>query len=183
MGLDLARFSAIARAPTSPPTIVVAARLVPIKGVDVLIDAALQLRSGARILIAGDGPARAQLEARAARAPVTFLGQVDTIARDRLLGTASVVVVPSRMLPTGRSEGTPMIALEALAAGVPLVASEVGGLRALAPAAHLVQPEDPRALATAIDHILATPPRAADLRAAVDHLGWEHVAPRLVRSE
>ena len=183
MGLDLARFSAIARAPTNPPTIVVAARLVPIKGVDVLIDAATQLRSDARIVIAGDGPARAELEARAARAPVTFLGQVDTLARDRLLGTASVVVVPSRMLPTGRGEGTPMIALEALAAGVPLVASEVGGLRALAPAAHLVQPEDPRALARAIDRILATPPRATDLQAAVDHLGWERIAPRLVRSE
>jgi glycosyltransferase involved in cell wall biosynthesis len=114
---------------------------------------------------------------------VTFVGQVDTIARDRLLASASLVVVPSRVTSTGRSEGTPMIALEALAAGVPLVASEVGGLRDLAPAARLVRPEDPRALATAIDQVLASPPRAADLRQAVDHLAWDRVAQRLVRSE
>jgi glycosyltransferase involved in cell wall biosynthesis len=183
MGLDLARFSAIARTPTDPPTIVVAARLVPIKGVDVMIDAAARLRSAARVVIAGDGPARAELEHRARATGVTFLGQVDTSARDRLLGTASIVVVPSRITRAGRSEGTPMIALEALAAGVPVIATEVGGLRALAPAAHLVEPEDPGALASAIDQILSSPPRPADLRAAVDHLAWERIAPRLLRSD
>lgn len=183
MGLDVARFSAIARTPTDPPTIVVAARLVPVKGIDVLIDAASRLRSRARILVAGDGPARGELEQRARTAPVTFLGQVDTSARDRLLGTASVVVVPSRITSAGRSEGTPMIALEALAAGVPLVASEVGGLRELAPAAHLVAPEDPAALATAIDHVLTAPPSASALRASVTHLAWDRVAPRLVRTQ
>ena len=182
MGLDVARFSAIARAPTDPPTIVVAARLVPVKGIDILIDAAAQLRSRARVLIAGDGPARAELERRARTAPVTFLGQIDTTARDRLLGTASVVVVPSRITQTGRTEGTPMIALEALAAGVPLVASGVGGLRDLAPAAHLVAPEDPRALAIAIDDVLSAPPAPADLKAAVTHLAWDRIAPRLVRN-
>ncbi|MBL0216893.1 MAG: glycosyltransferase family 4 protein [Myxococcales bacterium] len=182
MGLDLGRFSAIAHEPTDPPTVVVAARLVPVKGVDVMIDAAAQLRSTVRVVIAGDGPARAELEHRARRSSITFLGQIDTTARDRLLGTASIVVVPSRVTATGRSEGTPMIALEALAAGVPLIASEVGGLRALAPAAHLVRPEDPAALARAIDHLLAAPPRPADLQAAVDHLGWDRIAHRLVRS-
>lgn len=183
MGLDLARFSAIARAPTDPPTIVVAARLVPIKGVDVMIDAVARLHSTARVVIAGDGPARAELELRARSTGVTFLGQVDTVARDRLLGTASIVVVPSRITPGGRSEGTPMIALEALAAGVPVIATEVGGLRALAPAAHLVEPEDPGALAAAIDHVLSAPPRRADLQAAVSHLAWERIAPRLLRSD
>lgn len=187
MGLDIDRFAQLVHAPTTPPTIVVAARLVPVKGIDVLIDAAARIRSDVRILIAGDGPARAELE-RAARglnsaSRVTFLGQVDTITRDRLLSAASVVVVPSRVTPSGRTEGTPMIALEALAAGVPLVASEVGGLRNLAPAARLVRPEDPRALATAIDQVLASPPRPADLRQAVDHLAWDRVAERLVRSE
>ena len=186
MGIDIARFAAIERAPTTPPTIAVAARLVPVKGIDVLVAASARLRSRARIVIAGDGPAREELERRAARireveqrADVQFLGSVDTTERDRLLGRASVVVVPSRVLPNGRSEGMPMIALEALAAGVPVVASEVGGLRELAPAARLVRPDDPGALAAAIDAVIAAPPPAAVLKAAVDHLTWERVAHRL----
>ncbi|MBL9017436.1 MAG: glycosyltransferase [Myxococcales bacterium] len=186
MGLDVARFAAIERAPTTPPTIAVAARLVPVKGIDVLLAAAARLRRETRIVIAGDGPARDELERRAARirelarrADVQFLGSVDTTERDRLLGRASVVVVPSRVLPGGRTEGMPMIALEALAAGVPVVASEVGGLRELAPAARLVRPEDPGALAAAIDAVIAAPPPAAVLKAAVDHLAWERVALRL----
>jgi len=53
-----------------------------------------------------------------------------------------------------------MIALEALAAGVPVVASAVGGLSGLAPAAVLVRPDQPRALAAAIDQTLSEPPDA-----------------------
>ena len=53
-------------------------------------------------------------------------------------------------MPGGRTEGTPMIALEALAAGVPVVASAVGGLRELAQI-QLVPPDDPHALAMAIN--------------------------------
>lgn len=177
MGVDAAHFAGLGRAPTDPPTIVVAARLVPLKGVDVALEAFARLRTGARLVIAGDGPERAQLERRGG---ATFLGQVDTAARDRLLRTASLVVVPSRVLPTGRTEGTPLIALEALAAGVPVVASAVGGLRALAPAAALVPPDDPLALAHAIDRALAAPVPASLLQDAVAGLDWSHVAPRLV---
>jgi D-inositol-3-phosphate glycosyltransferase len=68
------------------------------------------------------------------------------------LRTAAVVVVPSIEL-AGRSEGTPLAAIEALAAGVPVIASATGGLRDL-PVAH-VPPGDPRALAAAIDQALA----------------------------
>lgn len=181
MGLDLARFRSIGRAPSDPPTIVIASRLVPIKGIDVAIDALAHVRARAHLVIAGDGPERALLEARSS-SRVSFLGLVGTTARDQLLRTASVVVVPSRVTPTGRTEGMPLIALEALAAGVPVIASAVGGLRDLAPAAHLVAPNNPHALASAIDRILAAPPDAAALRTAVAHLDWEAVAPRLVRS-
>ncbi len=180
MGLDLARFTALAPEPTSPPTILVAARLVPIKGVDVAIEAMREVRTPAHLVIAGDGPERSSLEARGAH--VTFLGGVDAAHRDRLLGAASLVLVPSRITARGRSEGTPMIALEALAAGVPVVASAVGGLRALAPVVRLVPPDDPTRLAAAIDRILAAPPSRSELRTAVSHLDWAQVAPRLVRT-
>jgi glycosyltransferase involved in cell wall biosynthesis len=176
MGIDVDHFAALGRAPTTPSTILVVARLVPIKGVDVAIAAAAKLR--ARLVIAGDGPERARLE-RNAPANVTFLGTVDAAQRDQLLRTASVVVVPSRVLPNGRTEGMPMIALEALAAGVPVVASAVGGLASLH-AATRVRPDDPFALAAAIDRVLASPPRESDLRASVASLAWPRVAHRLL---
>lgn len=173
MGVDLARFAAIARAPRNHLLIV--SRLVPIKGIDVAIRAAHIL--GAELWIAGDGPDRAALERIGG---ARFLGAADPAARDALLSTAAAVLVPSRVLPNGRSEGTPMIALEALAAGVPVVASAVGGLRALAPAARLVPPDDPAQLAAAIAATLAAPPPPAELRAAVAHLDWVKVANRLL---
>lgn len=180
MGIDVARFAAIARTPTSPPTIFVAARLVPVKGVDVAIEAFGRLATRARLVIAGDGPMRAALAARAGGA-VTFLGQIDADERDRWLGRASVVVVPSRVMAGGRTEGSPMIALEALASGVPVVASRVGGLAELE--VHHVPPDDPAALAAAIDRTLASAPDPGTLRRAVAHLDWRTIAPRLVRSD
>jgi glycosyltransferase involved in cell wall biosynthesis len=181
MGIDLARFAALDRAPTDPPIVLVAARLVPIKGVDVAIAAMPHVAHPAHLVIAGDGPERARLIRSAPRdARVRMLGQVTTERRDDLLRTASVVVIPSRVLPSGRTEGTPTIALEALAAGVPVIASAVGGLCEL-PAVHLVPPGDPRALAAAIDHVLAHPPAPDALRKSVASLDWREVAPRLIR--
>ncbi|MGE0545988.1 MAG: glycosyltransferase family 4 protein [Kofleriaceae bacterium] len=181
MGLDVSRFTALDPAPTTPPTILIATRLVELKGVDVAIDALGYLGHRARMVIAGDGPTRATLEARA-HGRACFVGVVDADHRDRLLSDASVVVVPSRVSRNGRTEGMPMIALEALAAGVPVVASAVGGLPELAPAVRLVPPDDARSLASAIDHVLADPPARHQLRSAVAHLDWAAVAPRLVRT-
>jgi glycosyltransferase involved in cell wall biosynthesis len=182
MGVDLARFAALARGPsapsTTPPIVLVLARLVPVKGVDVAIAAMAKLRVPARLVIAGDGPDRARLVELARGAPVELVGAVDTFARDELLRAASVVAVPSRVLPNGRSEGTPLVAIEALAAGVPVVASAVGGLRELAGIA-LVPPDDPSALAAAIEATLATASPPDRLRAAVAHLDWPTVAARL----
>jgi 2-deoxystreptamine N-acetyl-D-glucosaminyltransferase/2-deoxystreptamine glucosyltransferase len=180
MGVDLARFAAVPRAPRDPPIVLVAARLVPIKGVDIAIAAMRHIAAAAELVIAGDGPERARLSALG---PARFHGEVSTDHRDALLGAASVVVVPSRIAPSGRVEGTPAIALEALAAGVPVIASSVGGLCELgARGVALVAPDDPRALASAIDRSLADPPPAAALRAGVAALDWREVAPRLLRT-
>jgi glycosyltransferase involved in cell wall biosynthesis len=173
MGIDVAHFAALERTPDN--IILALARLVPIKGIDVAIAAMQHVR--AHLVIAGDGPERAALE-RAARGAslgsVEFLGTVDTARRDQLLQRAAILIAPSRPLANGRTEGTPLVALEALAAGVPVVASRVGGLREL-PVTH-VPPNDPRALARAIESTLADPPPRANMGA----FDWATVTNRLL---
>jgi glycosyltransferase involved in cell wall biosynthesis len=187
MGVDDTRAAAIAerratRTPTDRATIVVLARLVPVKSVDTAIAAMAHVRTPATLVIAGDGPLRADLAAHAARFGdrVQLAGWLGADARDDLLARADVVVVPSA--PTGvhaRTEGTPMAALEALTAGIPLVASATGGLRELAHhGATLVTPRDPHALARAIDHAISRAPHALPRDS---RFGWRVVGEALDR--
>lgn len=138
-------------------------RLSPVKGADVAIDSMALVRDhDAQLVFVGDGPDRAALEARAAAlglaSRVRFTGMLPSASR--LLPAFDALVLSSR------NEGTPMILLEAVHAGVPIVASEVGGVPALlGNNALLVPPEDPPALAAAIDQVLADP-AAARVRAA-----------------
>ncbi len=184
MGLDVARFAAISERAGSR-TIAVIARLVPIKGVDVAIDAMRELGPDAQLVIAGGGPLRDVLAQQIAASPVasriSLLGELEPDARDRLLARADVVVVPSRTLASGREEGMPMVALEALAAGRPVVASRVGGLVELAPHVALVAPDDPAALARATARALDEPADARSLRSRVSHLAWSEVAQRMLQ--
>lgn len=94
------------------------ARLSVEKGVDVLLRAA-ELLPNMRFIIAGDGPDRADLE-RIAPSNVRFLGRIADIRN--VLAEADVIAIPSRL------EGQGIVALEAMAAGVSIVASRVGGL-------------------------------------------------------
>jgi len=156
--------------------VIVVARLVPVKGVDVAIRALQATRTNVRMTIAGDGPERAALEELARHdARVRFIGAVDSGGLDDLLREADALVLPSRVLPNGRSEGTPMIASEALAAGVPVIASAVGGLGDLG-GITLVRPDDPRALGAAIDRVMLEP----QIPSANVALDWKSVAARLL---
>jgi len=187
MGIDRARFAAVAasrlgRPRGAPATVAVLARLVPIKGVAIAIDALAHLRTPARLIVAGDGPLRADLAARAAavRAPVELVGPLGPGDRDALLARADAVVVPSVATAGGRTEGMPLVALEALAGGVPLVAAATGGLADLpSDAAWSFAPGDPVALAAALDLALAAgapPPGAARVAADLD---WTRIGARL----
>lgn len=171
MGVDLAHFAAIGRAPATPPIVLFVGRLVPIKGVDTLIEAMAHLPRDWRLVIAGDGPERRALEARARKTNAMFVGAASTGQRDRLLREASVVAVPSRTI-AGRTEGCPTIAIEALASGVPVVAT-VGR------ASEIVRPDDPVGLARGIERAFGRTNTAALVR----DLDWRDVAQRLLRSE
>jgi len=183
MGVDVEWSERTAPAPTARPRLLVLARLVPIKGVDVLLRALDHVATPLDVIIAGDGPARAALTSLATAAPprhhVTLVGELRADARDAELARATLVVIPSRPLPDGRAEGQPLVALEALAAGVPLVVTRTGGLAALVPPVVTVAPDDPRALAAGITASLAAPAPAAALTAAARAHAWAVVEPRL----
>jgi glycosyltransferase involved in cell wall biosynthesis len=180
--------------PVGAPLIAFIGRLVPIKGVRHLIDACARI-GRCQLVIGGDGPERGALERQGQglvdRHPglkVRFAGEVAGAGKDALLAAADVLVVPSVNLDGGRTEGMPVTALEALAAGVPLVASDVGGVRSTIGerAARLVTPGDALALAAALSETLGDwPATAARVRAgrtiAADY-DWNRVGERLVAS-
>lgn len=122
----------------------VVSRLAPEKGVDVAIDACRL--AGMALVVAGDGPQRASLRARAGDSAVTFVGRVGEDELARLRAGAAVALVPSRS-----AETFGMAAAEAMAAGVPVICSRVGALSELvAEPQGLVPAGDPMALATAM---------------------------------
>jgi glycosyltransferase involved in cell wall biosynthesis len=120
----------------------VASRLAPEKGIDTAVEAAALADIPLRV--AGEGPAAAKLEALAAEvgAPVTFLGRLDRASLRRELAGAAMLVMPSRF-----HEFAGYSLLEAMAAGVPVIASRLGALPEIAGPARCVTANDPHALA------------------------------------
>jgi hypothetical protein len=141
------------------PTVLAVGRLVPVKGFDLLVRAVGRLPRARRpmLVLIGDGPERPRLVRMAADRGVVLrlpgaLGSGDVAA---WMGAADLYVQPSRVLPSGRSEGSPLAVREALAVGLPVVACAVGGLAELeSGGVQLVPPEDPPALAAAISATL-----------------------------
>ena len=153
--------------PWDPPIVVATGRLSHEKGFDLLVDAArLLVAAGTRfeLRIAGDGAERPALEQAVnrygLREIVSFMGWLKPEAVLDLLQSASVLVAPSRAEAFGLS------ALEAQAAGRPVIASRVGGLPEIirdGDTGRLVAPEDPQALADGIADVLASRARATDM--------------------
>lgn len=150
------------------PLIGIVGRLFPIKNHSLFLDAAARLlteQPDARFVIVGDGALRAELEARAEQADlagrVYFTGwrhDLTTIYAD-----LDVLAVSSR------NEGTPVSAIEAMAAGCVVVATRVGGLPDLIDdgrTGSLVPGDDPTALSSAIGRMLSDPVESETVRAA-----------------
>ena len=155
--------------PTRGPLVVSISRLVPRKGMDVLIEAANRLTASYPNLIvavAGDGRERVRLErqAGASGATVRLLGRVSDEDRKGLLGAADVFVMPCRNRWAGlEQEGFGIVFLEAAAAGVPQIAGDSGGAsEAVADGVTglvVGTPGDPGAVAEALRSLLADPAR------------------------
>jgi glycosyltransferase involved in cell wall biosynthesis len=137
---------------------------------------ALAAVPNASLVLVGVGPLEAELRRVAEQAGVADRVVLAGLRRDAraLIGAADAVVLPSR------SEGLPLVALETLAAGTPLVATDVRGVRELVGdgAALLVPPDDAVLLAQALRRALTD----ADLRRRLDAAG-RTVAARYTEDE
>ena len=133
-------------------------RLVPIKGHDLLVRAVARLPAGQRptVVVLGEGSQREALERLAARRRIRLLlpGQLSPAEVRHWLALADLFVHPSRPLPSGRTEGSPVALREALGAGIPVVATATGGIpdmmRNHPGAVALVPPDDLPALTAEI---------------------------------
>jgi glycosyltransferase involved in cell wall biosynthesis len=150
------------------------ANLNAYKGHATLLGAVGQLRpNGWSLLLVGDGPERSNLEQMIAaanlRERVSILGR--RLDVHEVLDTADLVVLPSY------SEGMPNAVLEAMAHGLPVVASDVGGVRSLlgSGAGIVVAPRDQKALTEALQRLIDDP----SLRARMGEKGGELARGRL----
>lgn len=141
MGVDMARFSARRRGETWPRPVhfLFIGRLVPQKGADVAVKSLATLRSqhpelDARLTLVGTGP-----EAPALRMLISELGLTAVVGGPAgadyervpdLLSGADIILMPSQKMPDGSEEAFGRVAIEAMAAGVPVVACPSGGLAA-----------------------------------------------------
>lgn len=175
------------------PTLLFVGRIQPLKGLTIAVQALAELAEPSARLVVVGGPSGADGPAELARVHdmIDRLGLGDRIdfvppqPHHRLstfYRAADVVVVPSR------SESFGLVALEAAACGVPVVAAAVGGLRTLVvdgESGVLVDSREPSAFAARIDELLADPTRAAAMgRCAAqvaDRYSWSTTAGRLRR--
>ena len=166
--LRQALLSSVAAVPAVPvetvdpelPLIVTISRIAAQKSLPVLVQAASMTRHGGTWVVLGDGDPQLldqlRRQADALAAPIHFVGRRAEV--DQWLRAAEVFVLPSEW------EARALVAQEAMAAGTPVVATDVGGLHDLvAGTGLLVPPGDPGAIASATDRILSDPALRSDL--------------------
>lgn len=190
--IDLGRFADNRRcanaSAASCPRLLVARNLEPIYDNMTALRAFRIVRQSypaASLIIAGSGPEREALERLAAQLDlsdaVTFTGRVENEDMPRLYASADIMLNPSL------ADNMPISVLEALAAGVPVVTTNVGGIPHLVEhgkTALLIPPQDPAAMAAAIMALLGNPRKAERMRQAgaesVRQYAWPEVRTRLL---
>lgn len=192
-GVDPRRFPPRQPRPRDRPfTVAFVGTLKPWHGLDLLCDAFQRLRErvhDARLLVIGDGPGRADFERRLTTAGLDraawLTGAVEPRNVGLLLNGADAAVAP---YPRGDHYFSPLKAVEAMAAGLPLVASRIGQLPQLIDDGRtglLCTPGDPGALADGLASLARDPDAAAAIGAAarehaLRHHTWDGVVRRIL---
>jgi glycosyltransferase involved in cell wall biosynthesis len=179
------------RDPADPVRLLAVGRFQPKKGFDVLLEALAHVTRHVALTLVGYGPLeatlRAQAEALGLGPRLTWAGPLDQLAVLARYRASDLFVLSPRIAADADRDGLPNVVVEALSQGLPVVATRVGGVvEAVEDGVHgrLVPPEDPRALAAAIDALAADPAarrrlgeagvarvaREFDLAAGVDRL-------------
>lgn len=172
-------------APDNEPLALFVGRLVPHKGIGILVRALSQLQHG-RLLVVGDGPYRDWLNQLVRtcglQERVSFAGPVGDAWLPAYYAACDVVVLPS----TSRLEAFGIVGLEGMASGKPLVLSDIPGVRDVITSEEglLVEPLDPNALAAALQNIWDYPERARQMgvrgRERVElEFAWMRVAEKV----
>lgn len=155
----------------------------PVKGHAVLVKAFARLvekRPDSLLILAGDGPLQAEIERQVAacglQSRVRFLGAVDHLATVQWIEASDVLVLPSF------NEGTPLVVLEALACGKPVVGTAVGGTREVVSDERyglLVPAGDDQALASAMDEAPRRTWDTSALRARAAEYSWPCIVDQI----
>lgn len=186
-GVDLGRFRVHAEATNMPacglpasPCLLVVARLSEEKGIGNLIAALHLLKQRGALafhtVVVGDGPQKESLTEDVNRyslaKDVLFTGAVPHADVDKWMSRAHALCLPSLR------EGMPNVVLEALASGLPVVASRVGGIPDVINTANgiMVEPGMPEDLAAALEDVFSRKWDSARIRASVEHLSWDSAA-------
>ena len=156
------------------PTLLTVARHDPVKGIDVLLDAFSLVPAPTRLVLVGDGPEGDELRRRCHDLGLDDRVEFRPMPWDRraadVMWAYDALVLPSRL------EGFPVTIAEAMLAGLPVVATDVGSVaEAVVPGetGWIVPPEDPAALAAAIGELVADLPGAAAMGRRARELGEE----------
>ncbi len=161
-GVEIARYAGAQPHKADGPTIFFVARHEPRKGLEVLLDAMVRLPASVRLWVAGDGPETERLQRKVAGDPrIEWLGRLTEADKVARLRGADVFCAPSL-----RGESFGVVLLEAMAAEVAVVASDLDGYATVARRgadARLVTPGDVDALAVALDEVLFQPETAQGL--------------------
>lgn len=177
-GVDIERYRPLEPWPTERPAVLFVGRHEKRKGLAVLLDAFEGLDRDAVLWVVGDGPETDELRARNV-ANVEWLGRVSDEERDRRLKGATIYVAPAL---GGESFG--IVLLEAMAAGAPVVASNISGYDNVVRAgvdAELFPPGDSDALRRVLQTLLDDPVRRAELADAGDQRAAEFSMAALAR--
>jgi glycosyltransferase involved in cell wall biosynthesis len=203
MGVDIALFSSgnpvtLRREFSEGEHVVLfVGRLIENKGCDDLLQAVALLpaktRARTTLCIVGDGQQREPLE-RAARAlgvsdKVRFFGTVNQQRLPEFYAAADLVAIPSKVGSSGETEGQAVVVLEAFAARACVVATAIGGIPSMVRdqvTGVLVEPANPRALASALERLLELPALRQQLAKTAftevsEQYGWPNIAARFAK--